>query len=175
MTILITGGSKCGKSLIGEKLLSSWSLSKYYIATMLPYGVEAREAIARHRQMRKGKGFETVERYTDIGGLSFPDNCGIMLECMGNLLANEMFEANEPDPCEKIISGIKKLSACAGLIIIITNQVDSDGAEYSKETMLYIKNMGIINSSLAQISDCVIESVFGIPVSVKGGIPECLS
>ena len=158
MTILITGGSKCGKSLIGEKLLSSWSLSKYYIATMLPYGVEAREAIARHRQMRKGKGFETVERYTDIGGLSFPDNCGIMLECMGNLLANEMFEANEP-----------------GLIIIITNQVDSDGAEYSKETMLYIKNMGIINSSLAQISDCVIESVFGIPVSVKGGIPECLS
>ncbi len=173
--ILITGGSKCGKSALGEKLLCSCHMPKIYIATMLPYGDEAHEAISRHRKIREGKGFETVERYTDIDSLCIPDGCAVLLECMGNLCANEMFEAGECDPCSKIIDGINKLTERASLLVVITNQVDSDGIKYSKETMRYIENMGRINAALAQISDCAIESVCGIPVFLKGGLPECLS
>ena len=38
----------------------------YYIATMVPYGKETEQKILRHRQMRNGKGFETLECFTDL-------------------------------------------------------------------------------------------------------------
>ena len=63
---LITGGAKCGKSKLAEKLLDSFMGNKIYMAAMLPYGEEAEAAIKRHRKLRKGKGFTTIEKYTDI-------------------------------------------------------------------------------------------------------------
>ena len=179
MMILITGGSKCGKSALGERLLSSWKLSIFYIATMIPYGEEAHEAIARHRAMRKNKGFVTVERYTDIGGLTLPvekseKKCAALLECMGNLCANEMFEAASPDPCGRILAGIRAFSRRVAHLIIITNQVGSDGIAYPEATMRYIENLGSLNAELAEMADCVIECVYGIPVPLKGGLPTCL-
>ena len=174
MTILITGGSKCGKSGIGERILSAFRGRKFYIATMMPYGGEAGAIIDRHRKMREGKGFETIERYTAPGGLALPEGCGAMLECVGNLCANEMFVAHSPDPCGEIIRGIAYLAEKAELLVIITNQVDCDGIDYPPETASYMRNMGVIHSALAGMSDCVIESVCGIPVPLKGGLPECL-
>ena len=91
MTVLVTGGSKCGKSHFAESLFNDFPGEKIYIATMQPYGEEAFAAIERHRKMRSGKGFETIEKYTDIGGVNVPESCGVLLECMGNLCANEMF------------------------------------------------------------------------------------
>ena len=69
---LITGGSGSGKSEYAEqKLMEYASHSKrnkkrYYIATMMPFGKETEEKIARHRRLRAGKGFETIECYTDL-------------------------------------------------------------------------------------------------------------
>ena len=52
--------------------------------------------ILRHRQMRAGKGFETVERYTDLKGLKLDPDSVVLLECMSNLTANEMFQERVP-------------------------------------------------------------------------------
>ena len=41
--------------------------------------------------MRAGKGFETIERYTELDELLIPKDCVVLLECMSNLVANEMF------------------------------------------------------------------------------------
>ena len=45
----------------------------------------------RHRDMRFGKGFETVECYTGLSGVKVPEGCIVLLECMSNLVANEFF------------------------------------------------------------------------------------
>ncbi|MBP1545815.1 MAG: bifunctional adenosylcobinamide kinase/adenosylcobinamide-phosphate guanylyltransferase, partial [Oscillospiraceae bacterium] len=84
MMTVVTGGSKCGKSGYAEKILDSFEGQKLYIAAMIPYGEEAEKAIERHREMRKNKGFETVEKYTDIDEIILPKNCAVLLECMGN-------------------------------------------------------------------------------------------
>ena len=73
MMILITGGSKCGKSSVAEGLLNGFPGEKYYIAAMEPYGEDAQRAIARHREMRRGKGFRTIDRPRDIRGILLPD------------------------------------------------------------------------------------------------------
>ncbi|MBP0955979.1 MAG: bifunctional adenosylcobinamide kinase/adenosylcobinamide-phosphate guanylyltransferase [Oscillospiraceae bacterium] len=170
MLTVITGGSKCGKSSIAEDILSRFNGKKIYIATMEPYCKEAHAAIERHREMRLGKGFETVEKYTDIHELDLPDRCGVLLECACNLMANEMFSAGEKEPVRKIIKGIGKLSERASEVIIVTNSVGEDGIEYPKETMDYIKNMGILNCALSERADRVIEAVYGIPVMLKGSL-----
>lgn len=174
MLILITGGSKNGKSRIAENIISKICLPKFYIATMEPYCDEARTAIERHRKMRAGKGFETVEKYTDIDEIILPEKCAVLLECIGNLCANEMFTRNEKEPANKIITGIEALSKYAEMLVIVTSQVGGDGVEYPRETMAYIKNMGEINCGLAEISDVVIEAVYGLPVILKGGEKLCI-
>lgn len=174
MFILITGGSKSGKSAAAEKIAVSSGLPLYYIATMMPYGDDAHEVIERHRKLRSGKGFETVEKYTDVSEICFSDNPAVLLECIGNLCANEMFSANCQNASEKLFRDIELLNRRTGLLIAVTSQVGEDGIVYDSGTMEYIKELGKLNARLAGIADCVIETVYGIPLILKGEKPHCL-
>ena len=104
MITLVTGGTKCGKSGYAERILERFEGQKYYIATMNPVGDDAEEIIARHVEMRCGKNYVTVERLRDIGDTEIPEGSGVLLECVGNLCANEMFVGTTetttlPTPC----------------------------------------------------------------------------
>ena len=169
MMILVTGGSKCGKSRYAESMFEDIQEQKYYIATMQPYGEEAHEAINRHRKMRKEKGFLTVEQYTDIDRAKIQSGGVVLLECMGNLLANEMFRDEKVIDCtNKIISDVLRLHQKTKMLVIVTNQVGSDGICYENGTASYIAALGKINCAVAFHADRVIECVYGIPVTVKG-------
>ena len=168
MMILVTGGSKCGKSRYAESLLDSFTGEKIYLATMQPFGEEADAAIRRHRKMRAEKQFRTVEQYTDIDRAAIPAHSAVLLEDMGNLLANEMFRGGGICDCtEKIIADVRKLSMRAEMLVIVTNQVGSDGIQYDAGTMAYIAALGKINQALAAEAGRAVECVFGIPVALK--------
>ena len=171
MLTLITGGSKCGRSALGERLLDGFTGEKYYIATMQPYGAEAEAAIARHRKMREGKGFLTIEQYTDLGSLTLPQGCAVLLECTGNLTANEMFLAGCEAPAQKITRAITALAETAAALVVIHSEVGSDGITYPPETASYIREMASLGQNLAQIADTVAECVYGIPIVHKGVLP----
>lgn len=170
MMILVSGGSKCGKSGYAESLFSDFSGEKIYLATMKPFGDEAEKAIEIHKKMRSGKGFSTLEKFTGIEELTIADGSGILLEDMGNLLANEMFSEGDTERnyTEKILRGIEKLRQTAGLFVIVTNSVFSDGINYPESTGLYIKHLSEINRRIAEKADKVFECVYGIPVLRKG-------
>lgn len=171
MTTLITGGSKCGKSTFAERLLSLHKGRKIYIATLRPYGNNAEDIIARHIKMREGKGFITVEQFTDIEKSPVTGSDAVLLEDIGNLAANEMFtESGIVSPVEKVVNGIKLLSEKAADLIIVTNEVGCDGIEYTHETMEYISAVSSINCCIAEFADSVYECVYGIPVALKGEI-----
>ncbi|HBB60838.1 MAG TPA: cobalamin biosynthesis protein [Lachnospiraceae bacterium] len=178
MNILVTGGSGSGKSAYAEDLVMGLSGSnRIYIATMLPAGEEGLRRIARHHSLREGKGFVTVERYTDTGGLAGKEiqkeeHPAVLLECMSNLTANEIFSENGAGPSdafEKIKADILRLSEETEHLVIVTNEVFSDGVLYEEETVRYQKILGEINCFLGQFCDVVIEVVYGIPVILKGG------
>ena len=172
MITLVTGGTKCGKSGYAEKILERFEGQKYYIATMNPVGDDAEEIIARHVEMRCGKNYVTVERLRDIGDTEIPEGSGVLLECVGNLCANEMFSETEICyPADKIISGIKRLSEYSEKLVIVTNQVGSDGIDYAEGTAEYIRLLGEINRRIAEFADNVIECIYGVPIVLKGEIP----
>ena len=172
MLILLTGGSACGKSSYGEKLAVSGPKPLYYIAAMQPYDEECLKKIARHRDIRAGKGFETIERYTGVDTLKLPQSGGTaLLECLCNLTANEMYiQPDFPvDPVEKVLMGVANLKRQTDTLIVITNDVGSDNEMYSEETWRYIHALGEINARVADMADQVYELVAGIPICLKGG------
>lgn len=168
MLVLITGGSKNGKSRIAEQFIEQYDLPRYYLATMEPYGAEAEASIARHRRQRADKGYTTIERYTDIGGVEIPKRSAVLLECMGNLCANEMFTAGNREPTGKILADVDALCGKTSLLVIVTSQVGSDGIAYPAETAQYIRALGQINAALAQRAELVLEEVCGMAVNLKG-------
>lgn len=167
---LITGGAKCGKSALAESLLDA-APHKLYIATMIPGGQEAHEAIARHRRIRSGKGFETLELYTDLVKVH-AEGKSVLLECLGNLCANELFREDTArrradETASAVTSGLAILRAQARELVIVTNQVGADGCTYGEGTMEYIRLLGQVNQEAADMADRVIECVYGIPVILK--------
>ena len=113
-------------------------------------------------------GFLTLERYTDLAGLKVPGNAGILLECVSNLTANELYERNQnfDGACEAVISGIRMLLKKTEHLIVVTNEVHSDINGYSRETEEYRRLLGKINCRLARLANRVTEVVYGAPVCI---------
>lgn len=196
MLHIVYGGSASGKSSYAE----SFALSLQgdgrllYIATMYPYkwntkeiDPETMQRIERHRAMRADKGFDTVECYRHVEHIVAKRQDVLLLECMSNLLANEMYL--EPDAEEvgiagkadsgmsetlspvskKIVQALINLSERVQELVIVTNDVFSDGGSltYDDSTREYVKNLAEINCALAREAETVTEVVCGIPVIVK--------
>lgn len=176
MIILIIGGSGSGKSAYAEKYVAALSQGgrKYYLATMQVFDKEGQTKIERHRELRKDKGFVTIEQPVDVHqALERMESGTVLLECMSNLVANEMFAGEKSKPSnlvtEKIINGIKQLSRGPEHLVIVTNNVFEDGTSYDESTLEYIEAMGQVNEKLAAMADKVIEVVVGIPITIKEG------
>ena len=170
MLTIVTGGSGSGKSAFAEdKVLAFGEAQRVYIATMHPFDEESHKRIERHRKMRAGKGFETIECYTGLKDVQLPSGCVVLLECMSNLVANEMFEEQgaHEQTVKDIMSGIDELVRQAAHVVIVTNEIFSDGMVYDKETENYQRLLGKINAYLAEISDVCYEVVYGIPLRIK--------
>ena len=198
MVVLVAGGSGSGKSAFAEEYLmrlSTQAETKYYIATMQPFGEESLAKIRRHQRLRAGKGFTTIEQSRDLTKaaqriakpsnqfqeeavtINRPENSvpfirdTALLECMSNLVANEMFREDgfHPEVSEKITEGVRNLLSQAEHVVIVTNEIFSDGILYEGESEKYKEQLGKINCNLAEMADAVVEVVYGIPVWHKGG------
>ena len=176
MMTLIIGGSGSGKSAYAEDYMVSISedRKKYYIATMQIYDEEGKRKVERHRMLRGGKGFSTIEQPIDIGKAAEKMEDGertALLECISNLTANEMFLGEIPGTeeviTEKIVGEIAVLNRELTHLVIVSNDVFEDGNVYDKTTMAYIRAMGRINQKLAEMADEVVEVVVGIPIVIK--------
>lgn len=225
MLHIVYGGSASGKSSYAESFAMSLQGDGrlLYIATMYPYkwntteiDPETMQRIERHRAMRADKGFDTVECYRHVEHIVAKKQDVLLLECMSNLLANEMYLESDSDDGElaepmsevekagidgnagsdvektgiageagfemsktmspvskKIVQAIIDLSARVQDVVIVTNDVFSDGGNltYDESTREYVKNLAEINCALAREAATVTEVVCGIPVIVKKNHP----
>lgn len=194
MTILIIGRPDSGKSKIAEDMVMEMSApgERIYLATMIPCGEEGRARIERHRDMRSGKGFVTIEAPYDLAdaldasseGRALPDVTGtssasgifavadhsagrpcavripdpgsstVLLECLSNLVANEMFERHTDKDVlpGKIAGEISKLAEKAGNLVIVSNHFDIE-AGFDADTVRYAEVMDAVNDRISRMAD----------------------
>ncbi len=242
-----------------------------YLATMKNMGREAEERVKKHRKMRRGKGFTTVELWgkgdlwqqAELWGKGdlwqqaepwgetgiwqqaepwgeikprqkpdrIPEGSVVLLEDLSNLLSNLMFSAecesgnefvsdgsgiireerftksagkapeegfgkgpeerftnspgkapeegfgentgnvfSEPSKDNPVESGrhlLQALEKRASYLVIVTNEVFSDGVNYGRETMDFLKALGSLNQWIAAEARLVFEVVAGIPLLKK--------
>ena len=185
MLHIVYGGSASGKSSYAESFAMSLQGEGrlLYIATMYPYkwntteiDPETMQRIERHRAMRADKGFDTVECYRHVEHIVAKRQDVLLLECMSNLLANEMYLEPDSDDgglaetmsevektgvgmsetlspvSKKIVQALVNLSTRVQDVVIVTNDVFSDGGSltYDESTREYVKNLAEINCALAR-------------------------
>lgn len=176
MFLLVTGGSGSGKSEYAEgRVLELRDENRYYVATMMCFDQESQRRVARHRRMRAGKGFETVERFLNLKDLELPEKEGdgerttVLLECMSNLVANEMFDpaGSHGEAAAEIKTGIDRLLGKCDNLVVVTNEIFSDGMEYDSGTKEYQRVLGEVNCYMAGRADEVVEVVYGLPQFLK--------
>lgn len=173
MLYLVCGGASSGKSEYAENLcikLNKQDFKKYYIATMIAYDNESKKRIDIHRQKRQNKGFETIEQPYDISKISdkITQNSVLLIECLSNLVANEMYEKNvNPQICaEKIFKEISLLCDKVKDIFIVSNSVFSSGEDIKD----YSRELGKLNCLLAQKANFVAEICAGCCITHKNNI-----
>ncbi len=171
MMTVVLGKPDSGKSNRAEEIVLGLSKpgKRIYLATMIPFGEEGKKRIEKHRNLREGKEFITIECPVDLRSISenalFTSDtkplhlreCTVLVECVSNLVGNEMHkEGNETltliQLSELIFDEIKWLSDNTENLIVVTNEFDLKD-DYDKETRDYIELTRLVNHKISELSD----------------------
>lgn len=171
MIVMVYGASACGKSAFAEDLCLNAGGKRLYVATMRPHGEDAARRILRHRRLREGKGFETLEYFDDLMDLRLAGHYhNILLESAGNIIADALFMRNTGTEraVEEIPRAMERLAEQTDRLVVVCDDVFADGVTYPPETEAYIGCMGEINRRISALSQVVVEVVCGLPIFHKG-------
>jgi len=171
--IFVYGTASSGKSELAEEISLKCSTKNgtelYYLATMENNTEAARTRIARHRKLREGKGFITLEEMYSPSRFAEDLRGGtVLIECMSNLCANVYYKTQGDKAADdaaikkmssEIINDIEAVNDASADTVIVSNDIFSDGIIYDDWTDSYMKLLAKVNASLAKKADRVIEVI----------------
>lgn len=174
--ILVTGGSRSGKSSYAQKRAEELSRRKLFIATCPKVDNEIDNRISQHQQERDGKGWITIEEEVKLREvIESQENIDVILvDCItlwinnllyGALHANKTVSENDIEHhVNQIMESCSKIKAT---VIIVSNEVGSGIIPESPETRLYRDLVGRCNQCIGARADEVVFVTCGIPNRIK--------
>lgn len=169
-TILVTGGSRSGKSRYALQLAKENNDPKIFIATAEPLDEEMAERIKNH-QNERGKEWTTIEEPLDPAKMLRAQGnqpCFIVLDCITLWLSNMiMKDMAQETILERVHEFFKECKTCVGDIIVITNELGSGIVPLESSSRSFRDIAGLTNQILASEFDEVVNMVSGIPVIIK--------
>ncbi|ACV63846.1 Adenosylcobinamide-phosphateguanylyltransferase [Desulfofarcimen acetoxidans DSM 771] len=177
--ILVTGGSRSGKSSVAEHLAKKIGGSVVYIASAAALDEEMLRRVAKHRSARPAH-WQTIEETHDIprvlrhAGQSAEV---ILLDCLtlwiSNLLLDDSLMGGKSDEEKEacIINRVDELVQAAlsvpAHVLVVSSEVGQGIVPEYPISRLYRDIVGLANQKLAFHADEVYLTVAGIPVELK--------
>lgn len=166
--ILITGGSRSGKSSYAEKLALSLSTTPVYLATAHIWDEEFRERVRRHQE-RRGPQWTNIEEEKQ---LSRHDLTGrvVVVDCLTLWATNFFFDLDSD--VDRALGELKaefdRLTAQDATFLLVTNEIGMGGTSENTLQRKFTDLQGWMNQYAAAVADEVVLMVSGIPVKIKG-------
>lgn len=165
--ILITGGSRSGKSSYAEQLALSLSDVPVYLATARIWDDEFRERVRRHKE-RRGPQWTNLE---EEKYLSLHDLAGrvVVIDCMTLWATNFFFDLDSD--VDAALAALKaefdRFTNQDATFLFVTNEIGMGGVSDNAVQRHFTDLQGWMNQYVASHADEVILMVSGIPVKIK--------
>jgi adenosylcobinamide kinase/adenosylcobinamide-phosphate guanylyltransferase len=175
--IVVTGGSRSGKSAFAQTIAEGLPEPRVYIATAPVIDEEMRERVRKHRDAREKSRWRTVEETLNLAGVlrTVAESEVLLVDCLTLWINNLLFEAGKRGEVLTEESIIKKcrevLEACTGIsgtVIFVTNEVGMGIVPDHPLTRRFRDLAGRCNQVMAGQADEVIFMVSGQPLPLKG-------
>jgi adenosylcobinamide kinase/adenosylcobinamide-phosphate guanylyltransferase len=178
--VLVTGGSRSGKSKYAEELLREKD-DVLYIATAIVTDKEMENRINKHIE-RRNKNWTTFEGYKDLDkAVEKKSSDYILLDCVTIMVTNLMFDKErnydyislvEIDELlveiqgefQKLISKARELNKT---LVMVTNEVGYGIVPEYKLSRIFRDIAGSVNQFIANYCDEVYLVACGLPLKLK--------
>jgi adenosylcobinamide kinase/adenosylcobinamide-phosphate guanylyltransferase len=166
--ILITGGSRSGKSSYAEQLALSLSENPVYLATARIWDEEFRERVRRHQE-RRGPQWTNIEEEKQ---LSLHDLSGrvVVIDCLTLWATNFFFDLDSDVDAalDALKAEFDRFTDQDATFLFVTNEIGMGGVSDNTVQRRFTDLQGWMNQYVASHADEVILMVSGIPVKIKG-------
>lgn len=171
---LVLGGAASGKSAFAERLAGASGRHLVYIATAQALDEEMRVKIVAH-QARRGAGWTTVEAPLDLtAALADADaSSAVLIDCATLWLSNHLMKGSDLATEETRL--LKAIHACAAPVVVVSNETGQGIVPATHEGRHFRNAQGRLNQSLAARAGLVVVVMAGLPLVLKGQLPEGLA
>ncbi len=175
--VLFTGGTRSGKSAMAQRWAEGRGGERVFLATCRVDDDEMAARVALHRKAR-GEGWKVIEETVDpLAALERMDAPGrkrvLLLDCVSTWVANLMGAGLACDAvAERVVAfahGARALHADAAFV---TAETGLGIVPVSAVGRRFRDVLGTVNQKLASVCDHVVFACCGLPLALKGPLPE---
>ncbi len=174
--ILITGGSRSGKSAFAQQMAEQSTGERFFLATCPHTDPEMDARIRRHQQDRQGRGWQSIEEpllLTEELGRC-PAEATVLIDCLTLWINNLLYEAekentgiDEDQVAVRAEQLVQAAAARPGVVILVTNEVGSGIVPENAMARHYRDLVGRCNQVVGRYADQVFLVSCGIPLQIK--------
>ena len=170
---LVLGGARSGKSALAEALVRAAAARPVYIATAEARDDERRARIAAHRAAR-GPQWRSIEAPHDPAAALAAAQPGeaVLLDCATLWLSNRMLA--DADLGAEVARLLQALEACAAPVVVVSNEVGCSVVPENALARRFRDEQGRLNQALAARAGCAVLMAAGLPLRLKGRLPEAV-
>jgi adenosylcobinamide kinase / adenosylcobinamide-phosphate guanylyltransferase len=175
--ILVTGGSRSGKSTYAQNLAEALPGKRAYIATCPVIDDEMQERVRKHQQARKDGNWQTIEEPLELARIMETRQAmdTLLVDCLTLWINNLLYQAEQRrtliteidvhNRCEEILHAGRRRK---GTVIFVTNEIGMGIVPDNALTRQYRDLAGRCNQTMAAGADTVTLVCCGIPLQLKG-------